>query len=76
MTDIHVPHAGHQSKEEGKEHESIQLNITLDPGHYNGKVIKTQVYNIQKSQEVSPFPLQGCKEQKRQYDRHTQNINN
>ena len=38
----------------------------------------TRKHNIQESQEVSPFSTgdQGCKEQTRQYDRHTQKTNN
>ena len=44
-----------KSKEEGKDHESIQSSTTPDPGHHMGNGKSTRKYHTQESQEVSPF---------------------
>ena len=44
-----------QSREEGKDKESIQSSTTPDMQHYKGKWQNTRKYNTHESQEVSPF---------------------
>ena len=52
-----VPRKGYfHSKKDGKDQESFQPNATPDPGYHMGKVTKSQLDIINKSEEVSPFP--------------------
>ena len=45
-----------ESKQGGKDQQSIQLSTTPDQGHHMESYINARKHHTQESQEVSPFP--------------------
>ena len=60
--------SAHESREEGKDQESVQSSSIPDLGHHIGKWQKHKKYNTQVSQEVSPFPAGDHKAARNRHD--------